>query len=203
MENRATPLQDVYLQYAASTRLDEPLGAVVDTLVAGSLDRASFDAIVKTYRVEHSRSFRQGLLDMILHYIRRALKDHILSPEEHAQLTYLSTTFGIKEGDFLRYRRGEVALILQGEVHRFLDDERIDLGEQLFQDELQRLFGLGYDELVELTQPAVSPVIERIAAAFHSGAAISEEARVRLERRLRAVRRVYPLTHAQRRSLGL
>src|SRR4051812_14373397 len=113
-----TSFQRTFANYLVSESLDEALGDVVEALAEGSLDRASFDALAKRHGVQSSARFREGLLDMILHVVRQEVRDHALVEEDFVQLRALGMVFRIREGDFYRHRRAEVAALLGGEIHR-------------------------------------------------------------------------------------
>ena len=196
-----TDSRQVFLQYIAAHRPEGAVGEVADRLAEGTLDRASFDHVVYLHQVEESRAFRTALLDLILYYVRKALSDHALSDDEIGQLRRLKTIFRIREDDFWMLRRHDIARILETEVHRILADETTDQVEALHQETLQGIFGLGYDQFIELTEGVARPIIERALSDFESSRELPEAARVRLERRLQALGRVYKLSHSQRRTL--
>ena len=153
--------------------------------------------------MEHDLAFRDGLLDLVLHAARQAVRDHCLSDDEVALLRQLAVTFRVGEGEFTARRRAEVAALLQGEVHRLLADDVVDGAEAAYAEQLQRVFGLGYDEYLALVRDAFTPVVERAIARAAAGTWDGTSERARFERALAALRTAYVLSPAQRRVLGL
>jgi hypothetical protein len=153
--------------------------------------------------VDESRRFRDGLLDLVLHGVRSALRDHTLGRDEAALIHELTVLFGIREGEFYRRRRDEVAAVLQQEIHQILQDEGVDRSETVHQEALQRIFGLAYDQYLELIRDAVTPFVDRAITAAAADGVVTPEERARVDRQLAALSTVYVLSYQQRRALGL
>lgn len=196
-------MRDLFTRYVGSHRPEGALGAVADLLAEGTLSRATFDDVIEAHGVGGDRTFRDGLLDLVLHAAREAIKDHCLSTEEVENLRRLTVTFRIREGEFSARRGPEVAALLQGEVHRLLADDVIDGVEAAYADQLQHVFGLGYDEYLALVRDAFTPAVERALARAAAGTSSTDNEQARFERALAALRTVYVLSPAQRRALGL
>lgn len=196
-------MRDLFTRYVVAHRPEGALGAVADLLAEDALSRDGFDAIVAEHGVADDRGFRDGLLDLVLHAARDAVKDHCLSTEEAEALRRLTVTFRVREGEFTTRRRAEVAALLQREVHRLLADDVVDGTEAAYADQLQRVFGLGYDEYLTLVRDAFTPAVERALARAAVGDWSAGPDRARFERALAALRTVYVLSPAQRRALGL
>ena len=100
-------------------------------------------------------------------------------------------------------RKREIAEILKAEMYRMLEDQRIDSLELAYQDALQRLFGLGYDQFVELIRDAVTPLVDRMIARATADGVVTDDERAEIDRQLSALRTVYVLSAVQRRALGM
>jgi hypothetical protein len=196
-------MRDLFTRYVVTHRPEGAVGAVADLLAEGTLSRVTFDAVVAEYGVEHDRGFRDGLLDLVLHAARDAVRDHALSGDEVDLLRQLTVTFRVREGEFVARRRADVAAVLQGEVHRLLADDVVDGSEAAYAEQLQRVFGLGYDEYLALVRDAFTPAVERALARAAAGTWDGAPERARFERALAALRTAYVLSPAQRRALGV
>jgi hypothetical protein len=179
------------------------VGAVADLLADGILSRDTFDQVVTEYGVSESRSFRNGLLDLVLYCIRDAVRDHCLTADELELIRQLTVTFRVAEGEFYAQRRAHVAEVLRLEMHRILADERVDAFELSYLQALQRIFGLGYDQYLELTRDAFTPIVDRAIAKATVDGIVTAEERAEIDRQIAALSTVYPLSFPQRRSLGL
>ena len=63
-----------------------------------------------------------------MYYIRYALIDHALSPEEIETIRGLKRLFHVTEGDFWQFRRREIGAVISLEMERrdvMLSDERL------------------------------------------------------------------------------
>ena len=202
MEAMSGSTRSLFLRYVANEAPQGAIGAVSDLLVANALSRDTFDALVAEYAVAASSAFRDGLLDLVLFCVRDAVRDHCLTTDELDAIRGLYVTFRLREGDFYLRRRKEVAEILQVEMHRILDDERVDAAEVSYLEALQRVFGLGYDQYLELTRDAVTPLIDRAITRAAGDGIVTGDERAELDRRIAALSTVYPLSAEQRRALG-
>jgi len=195
--------------HSLNRRLVEPDGTesavdAVSTLIAdGALSRESFDRLVAHHGVSESRTFRDHLLDLVLRRVRNTVRDHCITTDELDQIQQLAVTFQVAEGEYYRQRRAEVAEILQRELHRILEDERVDAFELSYLETLQRMFGLGYDQYVELTRDAMTPVVDHAIARATADGLVTSEERADIERRIARLSTVYPLSSSQRHRLGI
>jgi hypothetical protein len=194
-------VREVFARLIASERQDSAAGAVAELIAEDRLDRTTFDEVVRHYGVAESAHFRDGLLDLVIHAVRAALRDHCLTSDERDEIRRLKVIFRVAEGGFFKHRRSDVGEILCGEVSRLLDDEHIDLEEALYEVELQALFDLAYDEFLELTRPEVTRVVDRTIASITADGVVSAAESERLLRQLLALNTVYRLSYTQRQAI--
>lgn len=202
MNDTPTAMRSLYTRYVATEAPEGAVGAVADLLADGTLSRGTFDQVVADH-VSESRAFRNGLLDLVLYCIRDAVRDHCLTIDELDLIRQLTVTFRVADGEFYAQRREHVAEVLRLEMHRILADERVDAFELSYLEALQRIFGLGYDQYFELTRDAFTPIVDRAIAKATADGIVTPAERAEIDRQIAALSTVYPLSFAQRRSLGL
>lgn len=194
-------MQSLYATIAKSEQNGGALDEVVALLAEGSLTRERFDDIVSQSSTIESRQFRDGLLDILLHGLRTAVRDHCITQDEMLFVRQLTSIFGIREGELFERRRVEISHILEAEFLRMLDDERVDSFELAYQDALQRLFGLGYDQFHDVVRQAYTPIVDRAILAATTDGAASRTQRAELDRKLSALSTMYVLSATQRAAL--
>ena len=102
------------------------------------------------------------LLDLTLVFMRACVDDHYLSKVEIAELDSLVTIFRIDEGDFYELRRDAVQEIISAQAVWMLEDQYMTEQEEILQRDMQRLFGLSYDQYVALLRPLAKKHIEEL-----------------------------------------
>jgi len=175
-----------------------PVGELASRLARGELTPAAFDAIVGA---RPPTWLKPALLDLLLFYLGGVLSDHRLSIDEQRTIRELKLLFRVREGEFLRHRRAEIAVLLADQLERMLADHQIDDTEALQQVELQRAFDLSYDEFLALTRPAVEAEIGRLVDLLEATSSHRAEV-MRASSQLEALRTVYLLSSTQPRRSG-
>lgn len=202
MDKQSALMQALYVKVAVSEQNGGPLDEIVDSLAEGSLTRERFDGIVGNRGTMESREFRDGLLDLLLHSLRTVVSDHCITQDEMLPVRQLTTIFRIREGELFERRRVEISRILEAEFVRMMDDENVDSFELAYQDALQRLFGLGYDQFLDASRAAFTPIVDRAIAVAAADGIPTGKQRADLDRKLAVLRTVYVLSAAQKRSIG-
>lgn len=194
-------IRDAFVQLVASGCPESAVGAVAELVAEDQLDRDSFGAVVQQHRVAGSAAFRDALLDLVLHAVRAALRDHRLTRDEIGAIHRLKMIFRIAQGAFFKFRRSAVGDLLCGEMSRILADEQVDLAEALCEVELQRIFDLGYDQFLQLTRPEMSRTVDGLIATVTADGVVTSVEVARIQRQLAALDAVYRLSPAQRIAL--
>ncbi len=107
-------------------------------------------------------NLKETLLDLTLVFTRECLEDHELSGAEIAELDRLVTIFRIEEGDFYELRRDAVQEVVSTQAMWVLQDRYVTDQEEVLQRDLQRLFGLSYDQYVAFLRPLAKKHIEEL-----------------------------------------
>ena len=155
-------IQDVFQQYLDSEELSEPIRRVAKLIASGALSRRSFDELMASEDFSASSHVKESLLDLILVFARKCIQDHELSEEEMSELATLTTIFRIEEGDFYQLRPAVVHEVLTAQATRILEDRYVTKQEDILQRDLQRVFGLSYDQYVTFLRPLVKQRIQEL-----------------------------------------
>lgn len=110
-------------------------------------DSEKLSEILKEHHIRDMEDIKPDLLDVLMRYIRLALKDHHITEEERKDVETLKKLFKIREGDLFNEKRDEIREILQQQFNRLYADKKIDRSEALYKVALQDMFDLSYDQM--------------------------------------------------------
>jgi hypothetical protein len=109
-----------------------------------------------------SSFLKEEALDVVIDYANICLEDNALSEEEMEQIGLLKLFFRIKEGDFYKFgKEKEVKHVLSVQLRKMYNDDYINKDEALMKNDLQTLFGLGYDEFLEIVNVVAEDSLQR------------------------------------------
>jgi len=152
-------IRQAFRQCVETADLNEPARSIADLVVSESFRRSDFDKVVEKQGLANRPEFKGILLDLVLLFAEKCVEDHALSTAELQELSFLASVFRIDDGDFLEARRGEVEQLLAAQLGRILEDRYVEEKEEILLRDLQRLFGLSYDQFVGLLRPRVEAQI--------------------------------------------
>lgn len=155
-------LRNVIRRHLDSEKLPDPIRSIGELIASDALSRASFDELMQTEELLGAPNLKEALLDLTLVFMRECVEDHDLSEEEIAELDNLVAIFRIEEGDFYELRRDAVQEIISAQAVWILQDRYVTEQEEVLQRDLQRLFGLSYDQYVTLLRPLAKKYIEEL-----------------------------------------
>ena len=90
-------------------------------------------------------------LSVIIDFAKSCLTDNYLSEEEMQNIGLLKLFLHIKDGDFIEFgRKDEVQEILSLQLEKMYEDNVINKDEAFNKTKLQELFGLSYDEFLDI-----------------------------------------------------
>ena len=150
-------LQEVFKKYLESEQLPELNRRIAGLIAAGALSRAGFDELIASADFSVCPGLKETLLDLTLVFIHKCVQDHELSDQEMHELRTLLTVFRIEEGQL---RPAAVQEILTNQVMRILEDRYVTKQEDILQKDLQRVFGLSYDQYVAVLRPLAIQCIQ-------------------------------------------
>lgn len=162
LPNHSFSFKKAFLEFITSEKPSGEIADVAKVLATEEVTRSNFRDIRSKVLLSSSTSFRNQIIGMVLFYARVCVRDHELTTDEKENLQLLNTLFQIEEGEFYSHRVSELSDVLSHQVLRIIQDRKLEYSEDLFQVDLQRTFGLSYDQYVELTQKAVRDFLEKM-----------------------------------------
>ena len=135
--------------------------------------------ILNQHSINDLKSFKENSLKLALFYIKIALKDNSISIEEINSVKFLKLLLDINEGDFIAdvNQYNEVADIIKKQLESmYADDNKIDSNESIQKVHLQEMFGLNYDQFLQIANDIELNAIDRGAEYIDLDSFISPEA---------------------------
>lgn len=105
---------------------------------------------------------KEEALSLIIDYSKVILEDGIITKDEIRNISMLKLFYRIKEGEFFEYgKKDDITDVLLQQLRKLYADDSIDRDEAVMKTELQELFGLCYDDFLEINNIAAKEAIER------------------------------------------
>lgn len=128
------------------------------TTMNGLLNLVVEDKMNSLARNEYLSNLGYGIDDMkseslsvIIDFAKSCLTDDYLSEEEMRNIGLLKLFFHVKDGDFIQNgKREDVQEILTLQLEKMYQDNQISNDEAISKTKLQELFGLSYDEFLDI-----------------------------------------------------
>ena len=95
------------------------------------------------------------LMDLVLSHISLVLEDNTITDEERHNVGILKLFFGIKDGDFYKYKYPEIKIIIEQELKRTYADNHISKDEAGYRYGIQEMFGLSYSQMGEFKESEI------------------------------------------------
>lgn len=156
MKSKSVDLKTAFQIIASKDKVQGDLLRVCELLYEKGMDarRDDINSVLEELKIKSVTSFKNEALKILILYIRLALNDNILSIEEKNNIKFLKLLFGIKDGDFKDnesiYTQVKNIINIQLQLI-YLDDDSIDNSEALHKVDLQEIFGLSYDDFLNIT----------------------------------------------------
>ena len=156
MKSKSVDLKTAFQIIASKDKVQGDLLRVCELLYEKGMDsrRNDINSVLEELKIKSVTSFKNEALKILILYIRLALNDNILSIEEKNNIKFLKLLFGIKDGDFKDnesiYTQVKNIINIQLQLI-YLDDDSIDNSEALHKVDLQEIFGLSYDDFLNIT----------------------------------------------------
>lgn len=129
--------------------------AILLLILENRLSEEHLKNALTEHGIEHIKTLKDELLNVLLAYIHGVLDDDLITENEHLSTEILKRYFKIREGDFYTYKYNEVASILYDQFQRLYADNKIDDRETIHHVYLQALFDLSYDQFDEFKRTEV------------------------------------------------
>ena len=134
----------------------------IRTLHKDHTKRAKLAAAEKRFGPDYRRRHLPEMLDLLLQFLAWCLDGHRVTAPEIEAVLELRTLLDIRDGDLYSERKEAVRRLLEQQIDWMEDDFRISRGEELYLVDLQRVFDLSYDQLLELAQPHVAKILDNL-----------------------------------------
>ncbi|MBE6312799.1 MAG: hypothetical protein E7076_06570 [Bacteroidales bacterium] len=123
---------------------------------------AEKNTVLEKLGIRRITDMKSPMIIVILDYAELCLDDDILTELEMKCILWLKAFCGIEDGDF--YKCGEqrrVKEILKKQLKKMYQDDVIDKKEALMKVDLQELFGLSYDEFLDIVNEIAKESLNR------------------------------------------
>lgn len=194
-------IRKFFSHYISSNKLSGRLAEIVQALAEESIQSTRLRNLIPLQDDREYLALRSDVLDLVLLYIASCLEDHYLTSNESSDVYYLKAVFHIQEEDFYVYKYTRVEEMLSTQVVRILGDESVDRTEALQQVELQRCFGLSYDQFLKITRPHVDKIVNKLFELVTADNAVTLDERAIFIQQILALETVYFLTAEQKSAL--
>ena len=111
---------------------------------------------------DYRRRQLQEMVDFVLYFLRWCLDDHKITAAEIEALNELRVMLDIQDGDLYRERKDAIRALLERQIDWMEEDFQITYDEELYLVDLQRIFDLSYDQLLELSRPHVAEILDNL-----------------------------------------
>lgn len=194
----AAELVGYFRNLSENQGVEGPIGELTAYLAGGNIDSSYYQTVVEKYGLASERWFEGQRLDLLLGYTQSCIDaGERLTTLQIEHLKLLRSFLRIRDGEFASVRPAEVATILREQLHLILTDAFIDTEEDLYQTQLQNLFGLGYDDYFRMTRVVFERVWDDLKIEYNS--LMHQEITVA---KMVALEPLVRLAVAQTRSLG-
>ena len=145
----------------AELNIPEYLKKICDIIVGGTIIREKVDGVLRDYQISHKVA-KIEFLHLIFAYIKIALEDDILSPDEKADIKFLKTLFRVKEGDFYCHNKLDVEETIMYQLSKIYNDDFVTEKEADLKIDMQEIFDLSFDQMNDYSK-------ERLRFQFEEG----------------------------------
>lgn len=105
---------------------------------------------------------KEEAMSLIIDYSKVILEDGIITKDEMRNISMLKLFYRIKEGEFFELgKKEDVTDVLLQQLRKLYADNTIDQSEAVMKTELQELFGLCYEDFLDINNIAAKEAIER------------------------------------------
>jgi len=196
------PIRKAFSRYLSSNKLSGRLAEIVQALAEEGIQSARLRDLIPLHEDREYLGMQSDLLDLALFYITFCLEDHYLTSNESSDLYYLKTALRIQEEDIYNHKYTQMEQILSTQITRILGDQNVDKTEAFQQVELQRCFGLSYDQFLKITRPHVDEIVNNLLELTSADTAITQDERKMLKNQISDLETVYFLTAEQEKILS-
>ena len=146
-----TTIQKTAQELITRKEYPEVIKAALQLIIDEQMNSLALDKVLADKGIRRITDIKEKTLDVLLDYADMILEDDILTPDELRNLKMLKLFFRVEEGDFQKNNKfSRVESIIIRQLGKLYADNILDEQEALHQSDLQGVFGLGYDEYVNI-----------------------------------------------------
>ncbi len=197
-----TTINQAFSTYKHTGNISENFAEIVRLLAEDSIQNPKFRALIPPKEEKEYSAMRLDLIDLMLFYIKSCIKDHYLTPDECTDAIYLKMIFRINEEELYFLKLEEIEQLLLDQIYKILSDQSVNPSEALQQAELQRCFGLSYDQFLQITRPHIDQIINKLLRQITMDGTVTKSEREMLTQQILDLNTVYSLNSDQSNLLG-
>ena len=146
-----TTIQETARELIAHRNYPEVINDALQLIIDDKMNSIALDKTLEAKGIRRITDIKEKTLDVLLDYADIILEDDVLTSEELRNLKLLKLFFRIEEGDFQKNNKfARVENIIVRQLEKIYADNVLDEQEALHQSDLQGVFGLGYNEYMNI-----------------------------------------------------
>ena len=161
-----TLLNSAFQAYPGANELSPEAQSVLQTIRTVHGPETKLKKLVAAeneFGKDYRRRQLQEMVDLVLYFLRWCIDDHKITAAEIEALFELRVLLDIQDGDLYRERKAAIRELLERQIDWMEADFRITYAEELYLVDLQRIFDLSYDQLLELSRPHVAEILDNLS----------------------------------------
>lgn len=160
-----TLLHTAFMAFSGANLLSPEAQFVIQTIATDHNPESKLKKLrtaEHTFGKDYRRRQLQEMVDLVLFFLSWCLDDHKITAAETEALNELRVMLDIQDGELYRERKNAIRALLERQIDWIEDDFQITYDEELYLVDLQRIFDLSYDQLLELSQPHVAEILNNL-----------------------------------------
>ena len=160
-----TLLHNAFQSYPGANSLSPEAQFIIQTISIVDQPETKLKKLVAAeneFGKDYRRRQLQEMVDLVLYFLRWCLDDHKITAAEIEALNELRILLDIQDGDLYGERKVVIRELLERQIDWMEADFRISYAEELYLVDIQRIFDLSYDQLLELSRPHVAEILDNL-----------------------------------------
>ena len=140
--------------------LPDYLDKICHLISQGIASREQAARVIESYKVNPEVA-KIEFLHLVFAYIKIALEDDVLTPEEKNDIKFLKVLFRIQPGEFLFNNKFDVEETIRYHLAKIYKDDFVSEDEAELKSGLQEIFDLSFDEMNDYAKSEAADAIRR------------------------------------------